>query len=281
MLASILDWVSDAPLFLLGCLLLLCMIGAGQITQAFRRRQDRNDASRGGPKRREGQEGYVVSAVLGLLALLLGFTFSLATDRFDARRLLVLEEANAIGTAYLQTQLLGEPHRSRLSGLLVSYTENKILLALSQRRDREPLLKKDDKLLTDIWAATAAGFDSIKSLDFSSTFVKSINYMIDLDASRRAARMAHVPALVFAVLLIYMIVTAGVLGYVLSASRGRYTAGFLLLLLTMSLMLIIDIDRPTMGGINESQRPMELLLKSLKSQPPTVYDRWRTPPGSP
>ncbi|HEY4078680.1 MAG TPA: hypothetical protein VGM26_17265 [Rhizomicrobium sp.] len=270
------DWLNYISLPLLGTLLLICMIGAAVASFVFRRVQDRRDIAVGN-KRSEGQEGYIVSAVLGLLALLLGFTFSLATDRFEARRLLVLEESNAIGTAFLRSQLLGEPHRTRLSDLLIEYTQNKIALAKAAPNETQPLLATDDRLLTDIWAATAAGFDSIKGIDFSSTFVDAMNDMIDLDATRRAARSAHVPTEVFAVLFIYLVVAAGVLGYVLSAPRGRLTGIFLMGLLTLSLLLIIDIDRPTSGGISESQRPMEMLLTSLKSQPISVYDRWRVP----
>jgi protein-S-isoprenylcysteine O-methyltransferase Ste14 len=272
-MASLVDWSAGSlPLPLLGISLLGSMILAAIGGFFLRRRQDRADAK---TKQSEGQEGLVVSAVLGLLAFLLGFTFSLATDRFEARRQLVLEESNAIGTAYLRSQLLGEPHRSRLSQLLVAYTENKILLAKAQPDQQPPLLATDDQLLTSIWAATAAAFDSIKGLDFSSAFVDSMNSMIDLDASRRAARMAHVPSEVFGVLFLYMIVSAVVLGYVLSATRGRLAGGFLMVLFTIALLLIVDIDRPTLGGINESQRPMEKLLESLKSQPISVYDRWR------
>jgi hypothetical protein len=257
------------------------MLAAGLMGYAARQYNYRNDPAGRAGKRPDGGESYIVSAVLGLLALLLGFTFSLATERFEARRLLVMEETNAIGTAYLRTQLLGEPHRARLSHLLIAYTENKIALAQAKPHTGRALLAADDRLLTDIWAATAAAFDSIKHLDFSSTFVDSMNRMIDLDATRRAARQTQVPTVVFGALLIYMIVTAGVLGYVLSAPRSRYAAGLLLLLLTMSLLLIIDIDRPTTGNINESQRPMEQLLISLKSQPATVYDRWRGTAASP
>ena len=73
-------------------------------------------------------EGYVVSAVLALMGLLLGFTFALSVDRFETRRALVLQEANAIGTAYLRSQALTEPHRSRMSKALVDYTNNRIAL---------------------------------------------------------------------------------------------------------------------------------------------------------
>jgi hypothetical protein len=102
-----------------------------------------------------------------------------------------------------------------------------------------------------------------------------------MDGSRRAARAAHVPTVVLAVLLFYLIGTAGVLGFVLAHGRAQLAAGFLLILLTLSLLLVIDIDRPTIGGIRESQEPMQQLFKSLKSQPAAVYDRWRTAPAAP
>lgn len=222
----------------------------------------------------DGQEGYIVSAVLGLLALLMGFTFALAVDRFEARRALVLEEANAIGTTYLRAQLLNEPHRQRISGLLVRYVDNRLALAKAGPGQFGDLLAMNDQIITDLWAGTVAAFPDIKGLDFSSAFIESMNTTIDLDASRKAARQARVPTEVFAVLGIYLVVTAAVLGYVLTGFRGRAAAVFLLLLLSMSLMLIIDIDRPTQGGIRETQGPMEALRKSMIDQPPAVFDKW-------
>ena len=224
----------------------------------------------------EGQEGYIVSAVLGLLALLMGFTFSLAVDRFESRRQLVLEESNAIGTAYLRAQLLNDPHRNRISAILVRYADNRLALANAGPGHTDALLAIDSQLDTDLWAATNAAFDDVKGLDYSSTFVEAINSVIDLGAARKAARNAHVPTEVFGVLLIYIVVTSGVLGYVLTGPRGRTAAGVMLVLLAVSLLLIIDIDRPTMGGIRESQGPMEDLVQSLKDQPPPVFDRYRT-----
>jgi hypothetical protein len=264
------DWLSRTNLVLIGVILFAAMCAAAAVGILVHGRQQKKTESEG------GQEGYIVSAVLGLLALLMGFTFSLAVDRFDARRQLVLEEANAIGTAYLRAQLLSEPHRSRMSTLLVRYTDNRIALAKATPGQTKALLAVNDALLTDIWAATSAAFETIKGLDFSSTYLDSVNALIDLDASRKTARLARVPAEVFAVLFVYLVVTAGVLGYVLKGVRGRLAAAFLLALLTLSLLLILDIDRPVLGGIGESQRPMEELRKTLGSQPPSVFDKWKT-----
>jgi hypothetical protein len=90
--------------------------------------------------------------------------------------------------------------------------------------------------------------------------------------------MARVPAQVFAVLFVYLITTACLLGYVLEAGRRRLGGAVLLALLTLSLMLIIDINRPV-GGVAESQRPMEDLRRFLAGAPSSVFDKWRLPGG--
>src|SRR5205085_12319326 len=109
-----------------------------------------------------GQEAYVISAILGLLALLLGFTFSMAIDRYDTRRARVLEEANAIGTTYLRVQLLHEPDRSRLNDLLVHYVDTRIALAKASPGGVPRLLADNDRTLNELWAATSAAFDGIE-----------------------------------------------------------------------------------------------------------------------
>jgi hypothetical protein len=271
----ILDGLNTAPIWLIGIVLLLALLGA-----AWAGRLAQREPQNGDTKEASG-EGYTVSAILGLLALLTGFTFSLAIERFEARRHLVLDHANAIGTAYLRVQLLPEPHRARLSGLIRQYTDNAVALAAAPPGRTAPLLAQDDRLITALWAATAAGYDSVKSLPFAGSLLSSINSLIDMDGARRAARSAHIPREVFAVLLIYLIGTAAVLGYALRSRRGLSAAAFLLVLLTLSQLLILDIDRPTTGRIRESQGPMQDLLSSLKQQPPSVFDRWRDPAREP
>ena len=263
---AILHWLNNAPIWTLGTTLLAALLAAAALGRIMRPQASAKE---------DHGEGYSVSAILGLLALLTGFTFSLAIERFESRRQLVLEHANAIGTAYLRVQLLPEPHRTRLSGLIVRYTDNVINLARARPEDTPTLLAKDDELLTELWAATAAGYDSVKTLPFSAPFIASINSLVDNDGARRAARSAHVPIEVFAVLLIYLVGTAAVLGYVLRSRRGLPAAAFLLVLLTLSQLLILDIDRPTTGRIRESQQPIEDLNAALAHQPPAVFDHWR------
>jgi hypothetical protein len=276
MVTVLLDWFSRLPAVALVAMLLVAALAAGYAGHQLRLRSDRDRKNVGAGLASDGQEGYIVSGVLGLLALMLAFTLAMAVDRFEARRVLVLDEANAIGTTYLRSQLFEEPHRSRLSQLLVDYTNNRIALATAPRDDVPRLLVRNDQLLTDLWAATSAAFDTVKTLDFSSSYLETMNNLIDLDSARKAARLAHVPTEVLVILSAYIVVTGGVLGYVLTGVRGQMAGAFLITLLTFSLGLIIDLERPTVGGIIESQAPMELLLKSMKAQPPEIFDRWRS-----
>jgi len=222
---------------------------------------------------KDGQEAYVVSAVLGLLALLMGFTFSLALDRYEDRRELVLQEANAIGTAYLRAQLLPEPSRSQLSATLMAYTANRLDLSRPHDERFDALLAANDEMLVDLWAQTKqvpviAGANPITGL-----FVASVNDVIDLDASRKNARASKVPSAVYAVLMIYILIAAAILGYSLIGFWARFAAVILFGLLNLSLLLILDIDRPLVGELREQQQPMEDLQAYFQTAPPARFDR--------
>lgn len=257
------------PLWLIGFILVIAMAGAAALGWWFRRWPTGTDE-----RQAAGQEGYIVSSVLGLLALLLGFTFSLAIDRYETRRVLVLEEANDIGTAYLRAQLLDAPYRDRVSKLLVAYTDNRIALGVERPGpERLTLTRQNDLLLTRLWAETVAAYPGIRQSEFAGTYIEAMNAVIDMDTARKVARSAHVPSTVFMLLIIYQIASAGVLGYVLSGRHGVAIATTLCLLFTLALMLIMDVDRPTSGGVVESQEPMLMLRESLAAQPPEIFDK--------
>ena len=108
------SWLVMAPLWVIGLLLLSALTVAVALGYAGQSRLQRRagagiEPSSGG--------AHLLSAVLGLLALLLGFSFSMAMDRYETRRQLVIQEANALGTTWLRVQLLDEPDRAAVGGL--------------------------------------------------------------------------------------------------------------------------------------------------------------------
>jgi hypothetical protein len=272
-------WLLATPIWLIGILLFAGMILAAWLGYTLRQRRERAKKPDAEEKKKDdkgdSQEGLIISAVMGLLALLVGFTFSLALDRYDTRRMGVLEEANTIGTTYLRTQMVDAPYRQRLSGMLSQYADNRLAVAkLDAGPKLTELLARNDQLVTDMWTETVAAWPSLKHYDFSSSYLDTMNAMIDMDATRRAARRAHVPAEVFLLLFIYQFVAAGVIGYVLVGDRGRQAAAFLFLLFGLSLLLVIDLDRPTNGGITVSQQPMLDLQAMIRANPPPTFDRF-------
>ncbi len=249
-------WLATLLIFVL--LIALLFLGA-----ALRRRKVR---SAGPPVDDDNTfENLSASATLGLLALLLGFSFALALDRFDVRRSMTLQEANAIGTTYLRSQLMEEPYRTRFRSLLHGYTVHRIEIAQVAEVDlRQRLSVTTDDYRRQLAATTLEALRPIYNTEFGSAFMESVNETLNIGAGRKAARRATIPGRVLSMLLLYMAVTAVIIGFVMERGRERWAAGVLLGMLAMSYGLILDIDQPNRGWIRESQAPMEDLLRSMR-----------------
>lgn len=273
------DWFRSAPIWLLGLLLFILAVASAYGGMALGRLISKLRGE--GGELTDSQQGYVVSSIFALLALLVAFTFGLAVDRYQTRRQLVVQQASTIEAVYLQAQLLGEPDRSRFSNLLVRYTENQLALARLRHDDSiaRKYLAESDGLLRDIWTATVPAFERIRTIDFSSTFVGSVTDLVKVDAERKAVRRSQIPTTILVALIFYTIVAAAVLGGVMKTRKGRQFTMVLLALNILALMLVTDINRPVEGTIHEPQAPMELMLARLKSNPPAVYQRLVQPPG--
>lgn len=136
--------------------------------------------------RREGEKdapvGAMVGAILGLVAFMLAFTFGLAASRYDARRQVVLEEANAIGTTYLRARLLPEPHRTASAGLLREYVGARVRGV--RDGDIAGAIARSEELYARLWSEAVAAAEKNPSPVLTGLFVQSLNEMIDLHATR-------------------------------------------------------------------------------------------------
>lgn len=215
---------------------------------------------------RKTQIGGVQGAVLGLLGLLLGFTFAMAVSHYDGRRGLVLKEANAIGTTWLRASLLPEAHVTPVKDLLRRYTEARLSY---QRLADDPAklaegLRVCAGLQTELWKhATAAAKEAPN--DITATFITALNETIDVDAERLAAGRATIPAGVW--LLVVIVAACGCLttSYGAGAEGERSMLGglFLPILFVVVIVLVFDLAHSRQGMINVSQQPLVDLLQSI------------------
>lgn len=208
----------------------------------------------------------VLSAMLGLLALLLGFTFALAAGRFEARQKLIVREANAIGTAVLRAEMLPSPFKEDLSKDLRDYANLCVDFGREDSvRKSADLEQRYADLHRKIWDQANACQKVDPNTVRSGLFVSAMNDVIDLHGERLANRRNRVPPTVY-VLLFF----AASLGHVLlglsSGLHGRRMGLSTILtavLVSGVVYTILDLDRPLSGLLVNNQSPINDLAKSL------------------
>ena len=248
------------PIEILGLLCLLLMLACSEAGFRMGRRSRGNidDAMRSNITIFE-------SAILGVLGLLMGFTMSMAVTRFDVRRLLVVQEANAIGTTWLRSQMMPEPDRTEFAGLLRQYVDSRLRYAPAMDLDQMlELREQGQRLQGELWSR-ATGFAVRERSINAGLLLQTSNQMIDLEAARWAAFWGRVPQPVIYMNTLIAMLAATLLGYGFGLIGKRHLVSTVMLAVAISgvLTVIVDLDRPWQGFIKVSQQPMRDLQKQL------------------
>ncbi len=227
----------------------------------------------------EGPIGAVVGATLGLLAFMLAFTFGLAAARRDAKRDLLLNEVNAIGTTYLRASLIPEPHQSEVRKLLKRYVDIRCEFKGTPAKLRDAI-KESKQVQTQLWTHAAALADAnLKNPDIVSLFVDSLNETIDLQTKRVTVALYHIPEAIWIVLIALSIVSMAIVGYhfALSGRASWLVIVGLALSFSMVIVLIADLDRVTSGWLSIDNQPMIELQSDLNTGQPATPPNPRPP----
>lgn len=212
--------------------------------------------------------GSIQASILGLLALLLGFTFSMAMQRFDNRSMALIDEANALGTAMLRVQLLPEHYQSQANALFSQYIDLRVTLGstdLTRTDERQAYNQQVVQLQQALWQLAVAATNDDPRPVTSGAFVTALNNVIDAQGKRNALLQMHVPEVVLLLLFVVFISSGGIIGYSAGLSGKRNLTPILLvsLLITLIVFIIIDLDRPKRGLIQVNQAVMSELKQSL------------------
>ena len=200
------------------------------------------------------------SAVFGLLALMIGFTFAMSLSRFEARRDAVLNEANSIGTTALRARLLPEPHRTETLKLLQEYV--KIRLDITRRpvspKELTAAIDRSSAIQEALWQQAMAMAAINNGMVPTGLFIQTLNEMIDNQEKRLTAVLNQVPNIALLALFALAAIGMGFAGYASGLEKGPSRLPNLITVLIISgvLLLILDLDRPGTGFIKVSQQPM-------------------------
>ena len=216
----------------------------------------------------KAHSGAIQGSLLGILALLLGFTFSLSLGRHDSRSEAVVSESNAIGTTWLRSQLLDEPERSEVQALLRAYVDLRVEgghVAVVNVEDRREILARTGAMHNELWTHARQAAAANPNPVTTGLFIQALNEMIDSFGSRDAALNRHVPELVLFLLYATFLMTGCVIGFTagLSGHRPSFVTYAMVGLIVVLVFIIIDLDRPRRGLIRISQESIIELQKSI------------------
>ncbi len=197
--------------------------------------------------------GTIEGSMLGLLGLLLAFSFGIASSKFESRRAIIAEEANSIGTALLRCDLYPDSIRNILRKDFREYVEARV--DYYNAGDDEDLIKKSlgkaNIYSTKLWKVVTQEGQNPQNLVRTAQMIPALNAMIDIVSARNSGRQAKVPPIILNVLLILTLTSGFLSGYGNKAKRRNMVLIYGFALMTaMALYLVMELDRPRRGVIN-------------------------------
>jgi hypothetical protein len=221
--------------------------------------------NRGEKKEAEGDSSGSVAALFGLFAFILAFSFSITTNRFDARKQLVLQEANAISTTYLRARLLPQPQNAAIKSLLEEYLDVRLKGAADRAKALNALARSEeihDLLWAQVESLVSADIDS----EIRSLLISSMNEVIDLHEERKTVVFIYrIPPFIWFSLFLLMALAMFGTGMLTGAAGKQRTFALLLMItaFTLVIIMIAAMDRSD-GTFVVSQQPLIDTLEMMR-----------------
>lgn len=266
-MSDVFEPVGRLSLLVLGPALLLLLLGCCEV--GFR-----VGGHRAG-QRAKGREvpniGTVTAGMLGLLAFTLGLSISIAQGRFDARRGLVVSEANAIGTAWLRAGLVEGPEAPEIRRLLVTWTETRLdyTTALPDPPRIAMLNTRTNTLQGEIWQQMTVLAQRLPN-PITASLAASLNEVFDMALAQRFAYESRVPTEILWMLLAGSVLSISALGYQLGLGGQRFPllSTLLIAMWVGGMLLIMDLNRPREGHIRADATPLIWTLQGFGTPGP-------------
>ncbi|WP_321817418.1 MULTISPECIES: hypothetical protein [unclassified Paraburkholderia] len=208
----------------------------------------------------------VQGATLTLLALLIGFTLSMAVSRYDQRKNYEEEEANAIGTEYVRADLLGSPGAEKTKALLVHYLDLRIVYYRTRNaHELEALGTQTTAVQTQLWAAVREAAEA-RPTPITALAVAGMNDVLNTQGYTQAAWLNRIPVSAWALMMSIAFFSNLMQGYGVRGKTGRRVLLFVLpITVSLSLSLIADIDSPRGGLIRVVPQNLLSLQQSMSA----------------
>ena len=266
MLDRALHLLIDIDLLLFGALILAVLSITNEAGFRLGRWQVRHH-----PERAHNAEsiGAITTAMLGLLAFTLGLTISIAQDRFEARRALVVQGANTIGSTWLRAQLAADPEGPAIMALVETFAKVELAYIVADSPTAEPpLIAAINSVQTQIWrqVKTLARRDPSPVTEL---LIVSVNEMFDAALAERFAFDSQVPPTMSWLLMAGSVLAIGAMGYHLGSAGTRHLVltAMLLAMWSGGMMLIADLNHARAGVIKVDPAPLVWTIQGFAQTP--------------
>jgi len=208
---------------------------------------------------------FLLGSALTLLGLIIGFTFSMAVSRYDQRKNLEEEEANAIGTEYARAELLPAEDAAKVRALLINYVDQRLLNYTTRNSENlKQISLETSRLQNEMWSAVVKPAQA-QPTPLVTLVVSGMNDVLNSQGYTQAAWLNRIPPAAWMLLLLICLFCNVLVGYVV---RGK--SAFVLLILPIALAiclsLIADIDSTRWGLIHLKPQNLEILRQDLSAQ---------------
>jgi ABC-type glycerol-3-phosphate transport system permease component len=198
--------------------------------------------------------GVIEAAVFALLGLLLGFSFAGGTSRLDTRRQLIVQEANAMGTAYLRLDLFPGSEQPEMRHLFRDYLDARLQVYddLSDRSATDRAIIRVAQIQQQIWSRAVSASRADPYQNVARVSLPALNEMIDITTTRMIALRTHLPVLIFALLTCVALLSGLLAGYAMARRKSRSWMHMLLYaaVISSTVYTLLDLDSPRSGFIH-------------------------------
>ena len=210
--------------------------------------------------------GVILAATLTLLALIIGFSFSMATTRYDQRKNYEEQEANAIGTEYLRADLLSPVDATKVRLLLRSYLDQRILFfAIHDEEELRQISARTVRLQAELWAAVKPAAAE-QPTPVVALVIAGMNDVLNAQGDTQAAFRNQIPTAAWGLMMAIAICCNMLFGHSLRSKARAKLLVVLPIIISIAFMLVADIDTPRHGIVRVSPQNLLSLAESLRVQ---------------
>lgn len=258
-------WLYEVPIWVIGALYVAVLFVA---VESGYRVGLRHHRSNGGEKTKTRGD-VTLGSLLALLGLMLAFTYAFGLSRADMRKQAVVEEANAIGTAFLRADLAAEPGRSELRALLLDYARTRVVTAemISTHEKFTEVIARSEKAQSALWPATKRLVQGGAPDPIQASIVLAINDVLDAHTRRVAVVFDRLPGIVLALLVLIAAASLAVAAHNagLNGHMSRWRMSAFALVLAALMLVIVDFDQGKRGMIQISDKPIEAVVRDMEA----------------